>query len=78
LSIETYLAGEISIKNFDRDSNLKIFLLPGLEAQKVEKHCPRPYHKTSWCSMDLRSKLMYVQKYSSGRNLDNTSVKRRR
>ncbi len=39
LSIETYLAGEISIqKNFDRDNNLKIFLLPGLEAQKVEKH----------------------------------------
>jgi hypothetical protein len=42
LSIETYLAGEISIqKNFDRGSNLKIFLLPGLEAQKVEKHCSR-------------------------------------
>jgi len=42
LSIETYLAGEIPIlKNCDRDSNLKIFLLPGLEAQKVEKHCPR-------------------------------------
>jgi len=37
LSIETYLAGEISIQTFfDRDSNLKIFLLPGLEAQKVE------------------------------------------
>jgi len=42
LSIETYLAGEISIqKNFDRDSNFKIFLLPGLEAKKVEKHCPK-------------------------------------
>jgi len=38
LSIETYLAGEISIqKCFDRDSNFKIFLLPELEAQKVEK-----------------------------------------
>jgi len=24
--------------NFDRDGNLKICLLPGLEAQKVEKH----------------------------------------
>jgi len=37
LSIETYLAGEISIQNnCDWDSNLKIFLLPGLEAQKVE------------------------------------------
>jgi len=30
-----YIAG----KNFDWDSNLKIYLLPGLEAQKVEKHC---------------------------------------
>jgi hypothetical protein len=39
MSIETYLAGEISIqKNCDWDSNLKIFLLPGLKAQKVEKH----------------------------------------
>jgi len=38
LSIKTYLAGEISIqKYFDGDSNFKIFLLPGLEAQKVEK-----------------------------------------
>jgi len=35
LSIETYLAGEISIKKCDRDSNLKIFLLPGLEAKRL-------------------------------------------
>jgi len=42
LCIETYLAGEISIqKFFDWDSNLKIFLVLGLEAQKVEKHCSR-------------------------------------
>ncbi len=34
---KAYIAGE----NFDRDSNLKIYLLPGLEAQKVEKHCLR-------------------------------------
>jgi len=32
---KAYIAG----LNFDRDSNLKIYLLPGLEAQKVEKHC---------------------------------------
>jgi len=31
---KAYIAG----KNFDRDSNLKIYLLPGLEAQKVDKH----------------------------------------
>ena len=28
-------------KNFDRDSNLKFCLRPGLGAQKVEKHWPR-------------------------------------
>jgi len=31
-----------NLKNFfDWDSNLKIFLLLGLEAQKVEKHCSK-------------------------------------
>jgi len=40
LSIETYLAEVISLqKKYDPGSNLKIFLLLGLEAQKVEKHC---------------------------------------
>ena len=41
-SIETYIAETKPLKFFfDRDSNLKIFLLPGIEAQKVEKHCFR-------------------------------------
>ena len=36
LSRETYAAGNTNF--FDRDSNSKICLLPGLEAWKVEKH----------------------------------------
>jgi len=32
------IARSTTLKLFDRDSILKICLLPGLEAQKVEKH----------------------------------------
>jgi hypothetical protein len=37
---KTYIA---CFKFFDRDRNLKISLLPGLEAQQVEKHCYKTF-----------------------------------
>jgi len=52
-SIETYLAGEIAIQIFFDRVNLKIFLLPGLEAQKVENHCTRVLN---W-PMDIVSRI---------------------
>jgi hypothetical protein len=35
-SLKHIILGHNTSKKFDRDSNLKICLLPGLEAQKVE------------------------------------------
>jgi len=37
-NIKNISQGHKTLKKFDRDSNLKICLLPGLEVQKVEKH----------------------------------------
>jgi len=34
---KAYIARKTTLKLFDRDSNLKICLLPGLEVQKVEQ-----------------------------------------
>jgi len=33
------MLGHNTLKFFDRDSNLKMCLIPGLAAQKVENHC---------------------------------------
>jgi hypothetical protein len=67
LSIETYLAGDISIqKFFDRDSNLKIFLLPGLDAQKVEKHCHRVYiGNNKYCDKNSNFNQNFVKEIDS-------------
>jgi len=40
---KAYIAGKI----FDRDRNLIIYLLPGLEAQKVQKHWHRRIKMTT-------------------------------
>ncbi len=47
---KAYIAGTQYPKNFDRDSNLKICLLPGLEVQKVEKHWCRAVVPNFLCS----------------------------
>jgi hypothetical protein len=39
--IKHILLGHNTLKHFDRDSNLKICLWPGLDAQKVEDHWSR-------------------------------------
>jgi len=47
-------------KFFDRDSNLKIFLLPGLETQKVEKHWPRRPNGLSYVQIEENGEILIM------------------
>jgi hypothetical protein len=44
-------------KNCDRDSEVKICLQPGLEAQKVEKHCSIVFTKEPNSIRDVKGHL---------------------
>ena len=48
-------------KNLDRDSDVKVFLQPGLGAQKVEKHCSKQSHFGS-CIDQLESFYRSIRK----------------